>query len=333
VTSEGSDIVKGFDDVLGSVQGNDVLIGGPRSDELDPSGGNDIVDGRGGDDFVWGDEHGFAGNDEYRGGAGRDVFDLYYVAASVTVDLAAGTAEGSGSDVTESLEYVIGTGHYPDSIKGSGRAERLVGSGESDVIEGRGGNDVLQGGDLDDRLVGGEGNDVLVGDCLKRIQYDESCRHARGDSLSGGLGDDTIYSDCGDRECLASWGIDEVVGGQGLDLVSYRWAAKPVEVDLSKGQSSFGNDELVDIEGVIGSDYDDVLRGDSEGNVLIGRAGEDVILGHGDDDRLYGLAGDDLLRGHNGDDVIGGGPGRDRARGGDGADECRSSEIVSSCED
>jgi Ca2+-binding RTX toxin-like protein len=56
---------------------------------------------------------------------------------------------------------------------------------------------------------------------------------------------------------------------------------------------------LANIEGVIGSDNDDIIVGDSTDNKLYGGAGNDDLSSGAGDDEIYGGAGDDLLR-HSG---------------------------------
>jgi Ca2+-binding RTX toxin-like protein len=80
-------------------------------------------------------------------------------------------------------------------------------------------------------------------------------------------------------------------------------------------------DELVNIEGVLGTGYTDVIIG---GDAL--RPGEtlsqldNVFLGGGGDDIISGGAGNDVLIGGQGNDVIYGGTGTDRIIGGEGRD-------------
>ena len=68
-------------------------------------------------------------------------------------------------------------------------------------------------------------------------------------------------------------------------------------------------DVLLGIEGLDGSDHDDVLIGDFRSNILRGFDGSDSLVG--------GL-GDDELEGGDGDDVLVGGSGGDDLDGGDG---------------
>ncbi|MBC2934643.1 hypothetical protein H7342_16690 [Nocardioides sp. zg-1228] len=55
-----------------------------------------------------------------------------------------------------------------------------------------------------------------------------------------------------------------------------------------------------------------------------GGAGDDEIIGTAYDDVLRGGPGRDDIRGQGGDDLLLGGPGRDRADGGQGRDRCNA---------
>lgn len=87
-----------------------------------------------------------------------------------------------------------------------------------------------------------------------------------------------------------------------------------VSVNLADGR---GNDglargvQLVGIEGLVGSRFDDELRGTGAANHLSGGDGSD---------RIYGEAGNDTLVGGNGNDYLYGGVGNDRLEGGAGSD-------------
>ena len=62
-----------------------------------------------------------------------------------------------------------------------------------------------------------------------------------------------------------------------------------------------GNDELLGIELVYGSRYDDLLEGGSGDNFLGGQQGNDRLFGRDGNDSLIGGAGDDRLFGGSGD--------------------------------
>jgi len=71
---------------------------------------------------------------------------------------------------------------------------------------------------------------------------------------------------------------------------------------------------------VVGSQFSDVLLGDTGNDVLIGANGNDSLRGETGDDRLNGGGGNDVLIGGGDDDILNGGGGNDRLFGGGGND-------------
>lgn len=114
------------------------------------------------------------------------------------------------------------------------------------------------------------------------------------DVLQGGPGADFICGLQGNDVIAGGGGADVIVGGRGFDTIDLSGAGGPVDVDLAAGTATGqGADRLYDVEGVIGSSWGDVLRGNSAGNRLDGRGGDDVLIGRGGDDRLVGGDGVD----------------------------------------
>ncbi|MDW3576683.1 Ig-like domain-containing protein [Enterobacter asburiae] len=97
----------------------------------------------------------------------------------------------------------------------------------------------------------------------------------------------------------------------GMDVVDYRNATSGVNVDLrlSTAQNTgFGTTRLLNIEGINGSDYDDVITGNSGDNQFEGRGGNDTfnIGSGGHDTLLYKLINASDATGGNGHDVVNG---------------------------
>lgn len=140
----------------------------------------------------------------------------------------------------------------------------LIGSWAADLLSGKGGNDVL---------VGDRGTDTLLGD-------------AGNDILWGGLDGDTLD------------------GGAGFDYAVYQSSATGVTVSLAGPTGIEGEaegDTLINVEGLVGSAFDDNLTGNMQNNVFRGGAGADRIdggLGHDRASYAYSSAGVeiDLLR-------------------------------------
>ena len=171
----------------------------------------------------------------------------------------------------------LAQGHVFVSIEG------LIGSAFNDQLSGDQHDNALHGGGGNDRLIGGMGNDSLVGG-------------DGNDNLNGGIG------------------ADRLDGGAGRDRASYRDSAAGLTVDMANTILNTGEaagDVLIGIEEVEGSQFADVLLGDSLANVLLGLAGNDL---------LSGRAGNDTLWGGDGDDTLWGGAGSDRMDGGGGFD-------------
>ena len=96
-----------------------------------------------------------------------------------------------------------------------------------------------------------------------------------GNIINGNGGDDTIH---------AAAGADIIDGGEGHNRVVYDMSKGAVSVDLTagKGYKNFATgDTYVNVQDVVGSDYDDTLIGDGNNNLLIGGKGADSIDGQG----------------------------------------------------
>jgi parallel beta-helix repeat protein len=160
----------------------ETIIGTSGPDVICGLGGGDVIDGRGGDDVLLGapgDDWltGGPGDDTLDGGSGADTAVYASSPAGVTVDLAAGTASGEGSDSLISVQRVNGS-TLADYLAGNGENNVLGGKAGNDVVAGRAGNDTVTGAGGNDRLTGGQGNDHLNGG-------------PGNDSLDAGAGTDT----------------------------------------------------------------------------------------------------------------------------------------------
>ena len=97
----------------------------------------------------------------------------------------------------------------------------------------------------------------------------------------------------------------------GMDVVDYRNATSGITVDLrlsTAQDTGFGTTRLLNIEGINGSDYDDVITGNSGDNQFEGRGGNDTfnIGSGGQDTLLYKLINASDATGGNGSDVVNG---------------------------
>lgn len=246
------------------------IIGSAFDDILGGSDAQNRILGGLGKDTLYGgsgEDHleGGVGDDYLDGQAGFDYAD-YIEASSGVVVFLGGSQYNSGEAMGDTYVSIEG-------LIGSAYADMLGGDDKQNTIQGGDGNDWLFGGDNmagvnnEDYLVGGAGNDVL----------------------SGGLGNDLLD------------------GGDGIDVASYREASEGIVLDIASPSNNYGEaayDQLVNIENIWGTRYDDIIRGD------------DSVSG-----QIYGFEGNDILDGRGGNDVFYGGTGQDTITGGAGADD------------
>jgi Ca2+-binding RTX toxin-like protein len=66
-----------------------------------------------------------------------------------------------------------------------------------------------------------------------------------------------------------------------------------IDLMSGEGKEDAGGDKYASIENVIGSNYNDIIRGDAQANYLSGEGGKDIIYGGGGRDELRGGTGTD----------------------------------------
>ena len=144
------------------------------------------------------------------------------------------------------------------------------------------------------------------------------------DHIVAGDGADTIFGRGGDDVIAGGEGDDRISGGGGIDTVNYGGLADPigVVVNLRQGTASGGDgdDLLISIEDVFGSQFADDVTGDGGANLINAKGGQDTLRGAGGDDVLVGGDDDDIVSGGQGLDTLFGGKGQDALAGGAGAD-------------
>jgi Ca2+-binding RTX toxin-like protein len=161
------------------------------------------------------------------------------------------------------------------------------------------GRDILQGSNFDDILEGGRGND----------------------DLTGGLGNDTY------RFVGSVLGVDRVFEAANLDVDKLDFGGFTgggLNLDLSStAQRVINSGDLTlqlststGIENVVGTAFEDTIRGNSRDNELRGGDLKDKIFGGLGADTLIGEGGDDELSGEGGLDTLDGGAGKDTLDGG-----------------
>ena len=256
---EGTDSLAAIENLTGS-SGDDILVGNDRPNALTGLAGVDQLSGY--DNGTVPDRLlGGPGDDQMDGGTGDDVLN-----GGTGFD----TASFATSPAPVQIDLQAGTaeGDGSDTLTSIEAAE---GSDQADDITGRTSlASDLDGRGGDDTIVGGDAADVL----------------------QGGLGQDTIEGNGGD---------DQIDGGQnGGDTILYVDAPGAVTVNLTTGLASGadGNDNIVNVANVTGSDFNDNITGtDAWPNVLVGGSGADTLSGLAHYDTLYGQAGADTLDG------------------------------------
>ncbi|MCW5582721.1 MAG: VWA domain-containing protein, partial [Gammaproteobacteria bacterium] len=142
---------------------------------------------------------------------------------------------------------------------------------EESVLTGGEKDDVLNAKDSNTLLIGGEGNDIL----------------------NGGDGDDTLRGGPGD---------DIINGGRGINLIDFSDGVSGIKFTLTQssdpttfntGDAGLGTDVYRDIQGVIGTNFDDVIVGSTGNDVIQGNGGADNIdITSGGQDRIVFTAAD-----------------------------------------
>jgi serralysin len=143
-------------------------------------------------------------------------------------------------------------------------------------------------------LVGSDFNDVLTGDAANNALWSIG----GDDTLQGGAGNDSLWGGDGWDRLEGGAGADQLDGEAGFDYARYMGAASGVTVSLASPAVNTGDaagDTFASIEGLVGSDFNDVLIGDAAGNALWGIGGNDILRGGAGSDSLWGGDGSDTF--------------------------------------
>jgi len=216
---------------------------------------------------------GGGGTDIIDGGDGNDTNSFAGIGLGVTASLAAGTA--SYGMINETFTNI-------ENLTGSSNDDNLTGDDGDNILDGADGNDTLIGGLGADTLIGGLGDDILVSD--------------GADQLDGGEGSDTADFSGLEQGVIVDLDVETAGANQtngGVDGPSQNGAI--LDAPPAAGGQPVNGINLVDIENVIGTDFNDGLFGNNEVNTIEAGAGDDLV---------HGFAGDDFLSGGEGTDTV-----------------------------
>jgi Ca2+-binding RTX toxin-like protein len=205
--------------------GNDTLNGGGGNHSIYGDSANDLLNSGAGQDFVYGG----SGNDalnaleaDIDNGIGDDVYigsgndALNALEADIDNGIGDDVYIGSGKDTLNTLEADIDNGIGDDvyilaDIYGNNLPNNLTGTPGPDIIFALGGNDTIDGRGGNDRIDGGSENDRIYGG-----SGNDSLDGGSGnDTLNGGRGNDTLTGGLGSNQFLfntplATAGVDRI---------------------------------------------------------------------------------------------------------------------------
>ena len=285
-----TDTIFNIEEVRGSRDGNDTLIGSDADERLEGRGGDDSIDGAGGNDTLRGDD----GNDTLIGGDGRD-----------------NMAGGEGNDLLDASQGDASTQGFGDFIRpGLGNDTILGHVGHWNTGEGAD----LSYADLDVGVTinsGTNGTGTVTGaglnDSFNYIHYFNGSQGAdvingasedRWEGFQGFAGNDTINGGTGGGDNQINYDSEHFDGG-----------SSGIIANLNTGivTDTFGDtDTLININRLRGSVFDDSITafGSTEGRHIRGEDGADTITGGAGEDTIRGNEGNDVLNGSGGIDWL-----------------------------
>jgi VCBS repeat-containing protein len=290
-------------DTLVNIEG---IVGSSFADTYDARGftGNSFVPGT---PIGYNEFEGGAGNDTVYGtvnalGAALTRVSYASATAGVTVDIAAGTADGDASVghdtfVGPGIQSVWGSAH-DDTLLGSnnpfGTVEVFAGFSGNDIINGRGGfdradynQDPTTTSGITVHLAAGIVNgDASVGtDTLISVEAVRGTNFADTYDATGFSGTSTNAGSLGTFNEFTGGGGNDTIIGNGNTRISFTNATAGVTVDIAagtdSGDASVGTDTFTGVNAVQGSMFDDTLLGDANNNTFTGNGGNDFIDGRG----------------------------------------------------
>ncbi|QTD34945.1 beta strand repeat-containing protein [Pseudomonas fluorescens] len=232
---------------------------------------DNIITGGAGNDLLYGG----AGADQFVGGAGFDTVSYGDTTVGVTINLKTGVHTGiAAGDTYSSIEALTGT-IAGDIFIADSAAMAFDGVAGMDMVSYEQSDSAVTI-DLKTKVNAGD----AAGDTYTGIEFFQGSSF--NDTLSG-----TAFGD----NFIGGIGADLIDGREGHDTAWYINSKAAVNINLqtsvNEGADAQG-DVLLNIERVIGSQFNDTLTGSSAVDFLEGNTGNDVIYGGDGADFIYG---------------------------------------------
>ncbi|HSU69170.1 MAG TPA: calcium-binding protein, partial [Tepidisphaeraceae bacterium] len=259
------------DDTLNGTDGSEILNAGAGINTITAGGGNDVLVVANVTPFGGATTNlDYTGN-VFDGGAGFDYLsvggNVHFNGTLTSVEgvyfQPAFTATGAGTASQDEAYLEIAATSLPSNVSLRGQGTLVV--------------DVASGASFDGtNYIFESGSDVTIG-------------------ILGSSGNETIKGTSGNDIISGADGNDVLDGGGGLDTAYYGNAGSAVTVSLAvsgpQATGGAGTDTLTNFENLWGSDFNDVLTGNSGQNLIEGGNGNDTIDGGlGNDTAYYGHA-------------------------------------------
>jgi Ca2+-binding RTX toxin-like protein len=287
------------DNILGA-GGNDILNGGGGNHSIYGDWANDSLNSGAGEDFMYGGE----GNDalnaleaDIDNGIGDDVYlgegndALNALEADIDNGIGDNVYIGEGNDAFNALEadidgiiWIVPGDDLPNDLPGHPEVDYMYGFGGNDTIHGFGENDIIYGDSGNDRIYGDSGNDLLYGGEGR-------------DSMYGGSGNDTLNGEAGNDLLNGEGGNDTLTGGAGSDGFLFNRALATAGVDRIT-DFSISNDKIVldrSVFSALETPAGNVLRITDYAEINVGAAAQVVAAGNRVNEIVYNRQTGDLF--------------------------------------
>ena len=318
--SIGSDTLRSIEGIQGTGFADTYVATHYGSSDIDPMTG--LAYANVGNNGTFNQFEGMGGDDTVTGNGNTKV--VYFNAlAGVTVDIFAGTGQGTivagdpsgvGQDHFTGVN-AIGGSAFGDflfgSNNGSGTAENFEGRGGDDWIDGRGGFDQATY-NSDPNTTAGISVDMAGGtvtstgaaigtDTLRSVEGIVGTRFADSYVATGFNGSSTNAGSNGTFNSFTGVGGGDTITGNGNTQLIYTTAGAGVTADLVTGIATAAGDPLFFTDHFTGVN---AINGSGFGDTLLGNSGANNFSGQGGDDRLDGRGGNDTLTGGLGADTF-----------------------------